>query len=98
MKAVGKDKYAQEDFKQAFNSFELAERFRLKGHIDRKNDARVQHLKSLKDQQVAILGDPYADYTLDDTIFQTAGLQNIFDKAAEKQRNLVSLAMDQVDG
>jgi len=85
LKVVGNNKYAQEDFKQAFNSFELAERFRLKGRIDEKIDARVQtSLKSLKDQQVAILGDPYADYTLDDTIFQTAGLQNIFDKAAEK--------------
>jgi len=85
LKAVGNNKYAQEDFKNAFNSFELAERFRLKGRIDEKIDARVQtSLKSLKDQQIAVLGDPYADYTLDDTIFQTAGLQNIFDKAAEK--------------
>ena len=85
LKVVGDNKYAQEDFKNAFNSFELAERFRLKGRIDEKIEARVQtSLKSLKDQQVAVLGDPYADYTLDDTIFQTAGLQNIFDKAAEK--------------
>jgi len=85
LEAVGNNKYAQEDFKQAFNSFELAERFRLKGRIDEKIEKRVEtSLKSLKDQQIAFLGDPNADYTLDDTIFQTAGLQNIFDKAAEK--------------
>jgi hypothetical protein len=85
LEAVGNNKYAQEDFKNAFNSFELAERFRLKGRIDEKIEKRVEtSLKSLKDQQIAVLGDPYADYTLDDTIFQTAGLQNIFDKAAEK--------------
>ena len=85
LKKVGADKYAQEDFKNAFNSFELAERFRLKGRIDEKIEKRVEtSLKSLKDQQIAFLGDPNANYTLDDTIFQTAGLQNIFDKAAEK--------------
>jgi len=85
LKKVGADKYAQEDFKNAFNSFELAERFRLKGRIDEKIEKRVEtSLKSLKDQQIAFLGNPNANYTLDDTIFQTAGLQNIFDKAAEK--------------
>ena len=86
LEAVGKDKYAQEDFKQAFNSFELAERFRLKGRIDEKIEKRVEaSLKSLKEQQEILLGDPYLDYTLDDTLFATAGLQNIFDKAGEKE-------------
>jgi len=67
------------------NQLELAERFRLKGRIDEKIEKRVQaSLKSLKDQQIYYLGDPYADYTLDDTVFQTAGLQNIFNKAQEK--------------
>lgn len=85
LKAVGNNKYAQQDFKESFKTFELAERFRLKGRIDEKIEKRVQaSLKSLKDQQINYLGDPYADYTLDDTIFQTAGLQNIFNNAAEK--------------
>ena len=85
LKIVGKNKYAIENFKQSFNQLELAERFRLKGRIDEKIEKRVQaSLKSLKDQQIYYLGDPYADYTLDDTVFQTAGLQNIFNKAAEK--------------
>ena len=86
LEAVGNNKYAQEDFKQAFNSFELAERFRLKGRIDEKIEKRVEtSLKSLKDQQEILLGDPYLDYTLDDTLFATAGLQNLFDKAGEKE-------------
>lgn len=85
LKIVGKNKYAIENFKQSFNQLELAERFRLKGRIDEKIEKRVQaSLKSLKDQQIYYLGDPYADYTLDDTVFQTAGLQNIFNKAQEK--------------
>lgn len=85
LKAVGKDKYAQEDFKNAFNTFELAERFRLKGRIDEKIEKRVEtSLKSLKEQQEILLGDPYLDYTLDDTLFSAAGLQNLFDKAGEK--------------
>ena len=85
LKKVGADKYAQEDFKNAFNSFELAERFRLKGRIDEKIEKRVEtSLKSLKDQQETLLGDPYLDYTLDDTLFSAAGLQNLFDKAGEK--------------
>mgnify|MGYP003135595910 CR=1 FL=1 len=85
LKAVGNNKYAQEDFKNAFNSFELAERFRLKGRIDEKIEKRVEtSLKSLKDQQETLLGDPYLDYTLDDTLFSAAGLQNLYDKAGEK--------------
>ena len=85
LKKVGADKYAQEDFKNAFNSFELAERFRLKGRIDEKIEKRVEtSLKSLKDQQETLLGDPYLDYTLDDTLFSAAGLQNLYDKAGEK--------------
>lgn len=86
LKVVGNNKYAQEDFKNAFNSFELAERFRLKGRIDEKIEKRVEtSLKSLKDQQETLLGDPYLDYTLDDTLFAAAGLQNLFDKAGEKE-------------
>ena len=86
LKKVGADKYAQEDFKNAFNSFELAERFRLKGRIDEKIEKRVEtSLKSLKEQQEILLGDPYLDYTLDDTLFSAAGLQNLFDKAGEKE-------------
>tara|TARA_R100000030_G_scaffold20502_3_gene14792 strand:- start:9581 stop:11413 length:1833 start_codon:yes stop_codon:yes gene_type:complete len=85
LKVVGNNKYAQEDFKQAFNTFELAERFRLKGRIDEKIEKRVEtSLKSLKDQQETLLGDPYLDYTLDDTLFSAAGLQNLYDKAGEK--------------
>lgn len=86
LKAVGNNKYAQQDFKEAFNTFELAERFRLKGRIDEKIEKRVEtSLKSLKEQQEILLGDPYLDYTLDDTLFATAGLQNLFDKAGEKE-------------
>lgn len=85
LKKVGADKYAQEDFKNAFNSFELAERFRLKGRIDEKIEKRVEtSLKSLKEQQETLLGDPYLKYTLDDTLFSSAGLQNLYDKAGEK--------------
>jgi hypothetical protein len=85
LKVVGNNKYAQEDFKNAFNSFELAERFRLKGRIDEKIEKRVEtSLKSLKEQQETLLGDPFLDYTLDDTLFSSAGLQNLFDSAGEK--------------
>ena len=81
---AGKNKYALQDFENSFRQMEIPIKFRLKDIVDSKIIARRQAaLKALEDQQVAVLSDPYLNYTADDVALSQVGVQVAHDQAVK---------------
>ncbi len=82
--AVGKNKYALQDFDSSFKQMEIPIKFRLREVIDLKIEKRRQAaIKARQDQQVSLLSNPYLDITSDELAMEQAGLEAMHQQAVK---------------